>query len=233
VGGTEVIASKHPEGIAFCMDLLAKKFVLQGDLMISSNPEAAFCYATIILSLWNQFPEFGKLFLLHLHKECIYLIPFYPPRLADQTDEDYYKSLGYNYIDGVVEKQDKFLKRMMGIMRLYAAIVISKPKSDQKISPHNIAYGWRWFSAFLNLEPQIDITATMIHIFLEVAGSTLQQVYGKQFYKLMNFLSKVYMPMLKKYDSGGPFTRLEVLLHDYQRTGQLEKPKGLLPTNFW
>ena len=38
-----------------------------------------------------------------------------------------YRSLGYNYAsDGTIEKQDKYLKRMSGFMRLYAAIMVTQ-----------------------------------------------------------------------------------------------------------
>ena len=38
------------------------------------------------------------------------------------------RSIGYDYeSDGAVEKQDKYLRRMSGYMRLYAAITISQP----------------------------------------------------------------------------------------------------------
>lgn len=108
-------AASHPQGVAFCMDLLAKKFVLQGDTMVSSNPESAFPYASVVLSLWNDFPDFGQLVLAYFYQFCPYLVPYHPPKRAGQTEEEYYKQLGYQYsADGVVERQDKFLKRMTG-----------------------------------------------------------------------------------------------------------------------
>lgn len=108
-------AGAHPQGVAFCTDLLAKKFVLQGDTMVSSNPESAFPYASVMLSLWNDFPDFGRLVLAYFYQFCPYLIPMYVPKQASQSEEEYYKQLGYQYsADGEVEKQDKFLKRMTG-----------------------------------------------------------------------------------------------------------------------
>lgn len=108
-------AATHPQGVAFCMDLLAKKFVLQGDTMVSSNPESAFPYASVMLSLWNDFPDFGRLVLAYFYQFCPYLIPMYVPKQESQSEEEYYKQLGYQYsADGEVEKQDKFLKRMTG-----------------------------------------------------------------------------------------------------------------------
>lgn len=108
-------AAKHPKGIRFCMDLLAKKFVVQCDLMISVNPKSAFCYATIISSLWNDFPDLGKLLLAYLYKACPYLVPFYVPHNSEESDEEFYKNRGYRYNNGQIEEQEKFLKRMTGI----------------------------------------------------------------------------------------------------------------------
>lgn len=233
VGGTLVCASQHPQGIAFSTNLLARKFVLQCDLMISSKPEAAFCYAAIIIALWNDNQDFGKLVLAHIYRQCPYLVPFYPSQVSGQTDKEYYLSLGYQYNDDIIEKQDKFLKRMTGLMRLYSAIIISKPKRGQHRNPHGISEGWKWLSAFLNLTPIPDITATMLHTFLEIAGSTLQAVYGKVFQKLMNFVCHIYLSLIQKIDSGGPVTRLEVLLQEYKKTGRFEEPRGMLPNNFW
>lgn len=233
VGETQVSASKHPQGVMFCTDLLAKKFVLQGDLMVSSNPEAAFCYAAMIVALWNDFPDFGKLVLAHFYEDCPYLLPWYVPRSAEQTNEEYYKSQGYKYTDGVVEKQDKFLKRMTGMMRLYSAIFITKPKKGHSTNPHGLAQGWRWLASILSLEPRLDITANMLHVFFEIAGYSMQVAYGKMFHKIMRFVRDKYVPMLVKIDSGGPVTRLSVLLEEYRAREGFEQPNGILPNNFW
>lgn len=233
IGETQIIASKHPQGIKFCTDLLAKKFVLQGDLMISSNPEAAFCYGAVIVALWNDFPDFGKLLLAHFYEDCPYLVPWYVPRSAAQTNEEYYKSQGYKYTDGVVEKQDKFLKRMTGIMRLYSAILVTKPKKGHATNPHGLAQGWRWLASILNLEPRLDVTATMLHVFFEIAGYSMQSVYNKMFHKVVRFVREKYMPMLAKIDSGGPVTRLNVLLEEYRVKESFESPSGVLPSSFW
>lgn len=233
VGEKSIVATKHPQGVAFCTNLLAEKFVLQGDLMISSNPEAAFCYAAIIVALWNDFPDFGKLLLVHFYNSCPYLVPWYVPRSSEQTNEEYYKSQGYKYIDGIVEKQDKFLKRMTGIMRLYSAIFITKAKRGQSGNPHGISHAWKWLSSILNLEPRLDITATMIHVFLDNVGFAMQSTYKRMFQKIMKFIIIKYMPMLTQIDSGGPVTRLTVMLEEYKTKQSFEIPSGILPGSFW
>ncbi|KAK9878910.1 hypothetical protein WA026_003737 [Henosepilachna vigintioctopunctata] len=234
IGDFQINASKHPKGIQYCIDLLANKFVLQGDLMISSKPEAAFSFATIIISLWNECPEFGKLLLAYFFKECPYLVPIYIPKMVDQTDEEFYKGQGYKYIDGKVERQDKFLKRMTGIMRLYFAILISHPKQGQNGNPHNIKIAWSWLASVLKLQPRIDITATMLHTFLETVGYEMQNHYKMQFFKLLRFLIEKYIPSLKRIDNGGPVVRLECLIQEFKENkNHFKAPNSRLSQNFW
>lgn len=234
INDKEVNASKHPQGIAFCTDLLAKKFVLQGDLMVSSNPESAFCYASVILSLWNDFPDFGKLLLAYFYKMCPYLVPYYIPRQVGDSDEEFYIKQGYLYKDGEVEKQDKFLKRMTGILRLYFAILISKPKKGQITSPHNLKHGWKWLVSFLRLEPQLDITATALHVFLETVGFEMDAQYGKAFQKVLNIITQVFFPKCKEVKcTGGAVTRLELILADYMKKRKFENPNGYMMFAYW
>jgi nucleoporin GLE1 len=71
------------------------------------------------VSLWNDFPKFWKApARLFFYTQCPYLVPFlYSKKQKKQTNEEYYVSLGYRYVDGQIEKQDKFLKRMTGIFK--------------------------------------------------------------------------------------------------------------------
>lgn len=235
IGDTVINASTHNQGIKYCTNFLAHKFVLQGDLTISSNPEAAFCYATIILSLWNDFPLFGKLLLAHFYKKCPFLVPMYIVKSKNQSEEEFYKMMGYQYnADGTIEKQDKYLKRLTGYMRLFSAIMVAKSKSDQRPrSPFGVKDAWQWLSCILNLPPKPDITATLLHIFFQNVGFRMLATYGKQFMKLMQYINDSYMPLLRKIDAGGPVTRLDGLLKDFKEKGKFPEPAGILTDNFW
>ncbi|KAJ9592389.1 hypothetical protein L9F63_015957 [Diploptera punctata] len=238
-GQTRISASSHPQGIAFCKNLMAKKFVLQGELTVSSKPEAAFAIAAVIEALWADFPDLGQLILAHFHRECPYLVPMFMPQVEGQSNEDYYKSLGYHYNEnGEVEKQDKFLKRMSGIMRLYAAILITRPCKYQqnKTNPHGLSHAWHWLSCILNIDPRPDICATLIYDFLEVAGNSMYAHYGQQFQKLLHLICKEYFPKIEKVTSsvsGGPMIRLEAFLQKILKQGHIPPPIGVLPPNFW
>ena len=69
--------------------------------------------------------------------------------------------------DGQVEGEDAYLKRMSGIVRLYAAIL--QTSSHPHPHPHGLEHGWAWFARVLNMEPHPTLTATALYDMLEVS----------------------------------------------------------------
>lgn len=228
-------ASLHPQGLYYCNALLAKKIVQQGDLLVSSKPEAAFPLAAVTVALWVEFPEFGKLLEACFHRQCPYLVPMFLPQKQGQTDKEFYLSRGYIYNnENVVEKQDKFLKRMSGIFRLRCAIWIAKtPSFISAPNPHGLKHSWQWLASFINLRPEPDICATLLHDFFTVCGAMCYKHYGKQFTKIIKLISTEYLPILQNIDEGGPKIRLEVFLQNVLENGTIAPPCGLLPLNTW
>uniref|UniRef100_A0A1B6HBG1 mRNA export factor GLE1 n=1 Tax=Homalodisca liturata TaxID=320908 RepID=A0A1B6HBG1_9HEMI len=240
-GNNLFLPSGHPLGVLYCMNLLAKKFVKQGEHVVSSKPEAAFAIAAVIVALWVDFPHFGELLLAHFHRECPYLIPVFIPQVEGQSNEDYYKMLGYQYSDdGKVESQDKFLRRMSGIMRLYAAILVTPLKQSHaqegKKHPLSMQEAWRWLAATLNMSPRPDISPTLLFDFLEVAGWLFYKTYGSQFTKMLQTLCTDYFPLIEQVTPdgcGGPVVRLKSFLEKIIKERAVPPPTGLLPHNFW
>ena len=75
--------------------------------------------------------------------------------------------LGYKVNrDGEVEGEDSYLRRMSGIVRLYAAIIQTPTKP--RPHPHGLEHGWAWLARVLNMEPHPSLTATALYDLLEV-----------------------------------------------------------------
>ncbi|KAK3539451.1 hypothetical protein QTP70_008505 [Hemibagrus guttatus] len=239
-GGKSVSTSQHPHGLEFVSYKLAEKFVKQGEEEVASHHEAAFPIAVVASGVWELHPKVGDLILAHLHKKCPYSVPYYPPMKDGTSIEEYQQILGYRVDESGVEGQDSFLKRMSGMIRLYAAIIHLRwpytNKQGLQIGPHGLNHGWRWLAQMLNMEPLADVTATLLFDFLEVCGNALMKQYQGQFWKLLLLIKEEYFPRIEAVTNSGQMgsvTRLKQFLEDALRNKQIEPPKGQLNSAFW
>lgn len=236
LGTKQVRATDHPGGLEYCTNLLARRMVQQGEDQVNVNPKAAFPIAAVIVELWLEFPMFGRLVLAHFYRQCPYLVPYYVPQQEGQSSEEYYRLLGYRYSGGKVEQQPAYLKRMSGIVRLYAAVMVSLPRRNQP-HPYGLDQAWRYLAALLNLAPLPEITPTILVELISVAGHALAREYGKQFQKILHLICTDYFVMMRnvtpKGVGGGPITRLEEFLQESIKKGGIAPPAGQLPPRFW
>ncbi|NWT93379.1 GLE1 protein, partial [Urocynchramus pylzowi] len=237
--GQTVLVTQHPQGLEFFVCYkLAEKFVRHGEGEVSFHQDSAFPVAVVLSGIWELHPRVGVIFLAHLHKRCPYAVPFYPARKEGTSTEEYQRMLGYEVHDSRVEEQDHFLKRMSGMIRLYAAIIqLRWPFGNkQGAHPHGLSYGWRWLAQMLNLEPLADVTPMLLLDFLEVCGNALMKQYGIQFWKAMLFIQKSYIPRIEAVTSSGQMGCLSRLKNFVQKCLQAEEmplPKGILTPSFW
>uniref|UniRef100_A0AAA9RWR5 mRNA export factor GLE1 n=1 Tax=Bos taurus TaxID=9913 RepID=A0AAA9RWR5_BOVIN len=210
----------------------------QGEEEVASHHEAAFPIAVVASGIWELHPRVGALILAHLHKKCPYSVPFYPAFKEGMALEDYQRMLGYQVKDSKVEQQDNFLKRMSGMIRLYAAIIqLRWPYGNrQETHPHGLNHGWRWLAQILNMEPLSDVTATLLFDFLEVCGNALMKQYQVQFWKMILLIKEDYFPRIEAITSSGQmgsFIRLKQFLEKCLQHREVPVPKGFLTASFW
>lgn len=237
-GGRSVSITLNPQGLDFVQYKLAEKFVKQGEEEVASHHEAAFPIAVVASGIWELHPRVGDLILAHLHRKCPYSVPFYPAFKEGMALEDYQRMLGYQVKDSKVEQQDTFLKRMSGMIRLYAAIIqLRWPYGNrQETHPHGLNHGWRWLAQILNMEPLSDVTATLLFDFLEVCGNALLQQYQLQFWKMILLIKEEYFPRIEAITSSGQmgsFIRLQQFLEQCLQRREIPVPKGFLTSSFW
>nr|XP_022289826.1 uncharacterized protein LOC111101588 isoform X3 [Crassostrea virginica]XP_022289828.1 uncharacterized protein LOC111101588 isoform X4 [Crassostrea virginica] len=238
INNKRVSVSKHPTALNFCKYLIAKMIVKNGEEQVSSNFESAFPLAAVAVGLLVEHSDIKDLLLGHFHSLCPYTVPYQTPRLDQQSTEDYYKSLGYKQdSDGNLETQEKFLRRMSGIMRLFASLMVSLPPQRLSAHPFGIENAWLWLSRVVNIRTHPDITATMVIDLLEVTGHALHREYRKQFLKMLLVLFHEYVPKLKLAASSGggeAVYRLEALIKTgIEHQGHIPPPEGLLSQNVW
>nr|XP_033817658.1 nucleoporin GLE1 [Geotrypetes seraphini] len=236
--GRMVSVTQHPHSLDFVYYKLAEKFVKQGEEEVASHHEAAFPIAVVASGIWELHPRVGELILAHLHKKCPYSVPFYPAYKEGTPTHEYQRALGYQVEDSKVEQQDNFLKRMSGMIRLYAAIIqLQWPYgTKQGPHPHGLNHGWQWLAQMLNMEPLVDVTATLLFDFLEVCGNALMKQYQTQFWKLILLIKEDYFPRIEMITSSGQMgsvTRLKQFLQQCLQQKEVPLPKGALTSTFW
>ncbi|KAG4069811.1 hypothetical protein HA402_006826 [Bradysia odoriphaga] len=257
IGGTRVTPSQHPLGIRFVNLLVAKMFVKQADTAMGTlNSKPGFPIASLIVSLWQKFSDFGTLFLAYIYKQSPLMVPYHIQQVAGQSDEDYlkfvfcstkifhfiqirsscsfFRSIGFIFKDNICENQGSFLKRLTGVVRLYSSVIITKTRqSVNKPHPHGIEFGWIWLTSVLNLDPIADVSATMVHEFILIAGSELYARYNTQFLKIIVTIHQQYMARLNEMETGGPKSRLQHFIRKILEERKIEPPEGTLAANFW
>lgn len=238
ISGKNVNTRGSNEALLLCSDLLAKKLVLQGESQVSSSFKTAFPIAAFTVGVWTLFPDVGDLLLAHFFSKCPYLVPFYHPKSKNMSTVEYCKLVGYEVNGQEVESEDKYLKKMSGIVRLYAAILQTDvpPQLGNRNHPHGLQYGWTWFTRMLNLEPRPSVTATILFDFLEVAGHAMMKRYGKQFKKLLMILCQEYLPKILDVtpaNSKATVMRLKMFLDTCIKEGRIKEAEGRISAQWW
>ncbi|CAI5794535.1 nucleoporin GLE1 isoform X2 [Podarcis lilfordi] len=236
-GGQSVSVALHPEALNFSYYKLAEKFVKQGEEEVASHHQAAFPIAVVASGIWELHPPVGHFLLAHLHRKCPYAAPLRPGVPEGASPEEGRRLLGYQSHDSAPEPQDNFLKRMSGMIRLYAAILTLRwPYGEgQGNHPHGLNQAWRWLAQTLNSEPMADVTATILFDFLEVCGNALMKVYQSQFWKMIIMIREEYLPRIQEITSAGQmgsFIRLKQFWRNLCGGTKSPSPRDSCPPPF-
>lgn len=197
--------------------------------------------APIIVLLWSRFPTFGQIFLAQMQEKCPYLVPYYPERDSNESEDSYLIACGYCIgKDGTQEPEETFLNRMRAIVKLYAAVIQSNIESGH---PHGLKFGWNWISRLLNLEPRPAVTAAVLESFLSITCHQFYRFYGKQFIKIIDFIQNDYLKRIEsvsqKDTKRQSLVKLQMFVDDLKKKisrGYNYKkliPEGVIPDYFF
>lgn len=183
--------------------LFADKII---SIVKSRNPKdktfgnLAFACGYVMLLVTNQVPEAMDYLLAEFHKVCVYTVPKHLHALnAQARNRDYYRLIGYQEENGQLESTEKYLTNVAAYVKLYAAMIQTEIKGVHH--PHGLAEGWKWLAMFLNTLPATTATACALHAFLKMAGFALHKKYGSQFMKVLDVISRCFLPVLKEQGS--------------------------------
>lgn len=197
----------------------AVKAVSQCETQTLSLNSIAFALARVIVLVTSQVPIAMDVVLAEFHKACIFTVPKYIPysKIAFESENAYYKTVGYREDNGKIESTDNYLARMKAYVTLYAAIIQTDIPGVNNL--HGVKDGWAWMARFLNVLPPNRFTAAALEMFLKIAGFRLYQAYPKPFTKVLNAISREFIERLKSQndpDSNPVINNLETYLISQQ-----------------
>ncbi|KAB7494117.1 Nucleoporin GLE1 [Armadillidium nasatum] len=218
IGSDYVSTQNNASAQAFVKEQLAIRIISLGhDKQVATMG----IYASLVVRIWQLYPEVGELILFKLYETCPFLVPLPVRRYPSQTDEEFNRSIGIRHKEGgIQEPVDKYLTRMGAAAQFYGRIISVQVENH----PHGIQEGWKWIARTLSMPPQPSITASLLSGFLSTAGAPLLNQYGKQFTKLLQFICIIYLPEIERdVLEGGQsdIVSLKVLLEQYQQTNSL------------
>ncbi|CAG2110535.1 unnamed protein product [Medioppia subpectinata] len=239
-GAKQMKCCANDGSLNFCISLTSKMFVS----VCTKQKDIALTMAPIVVLLWQRFPTFGKIFMAQMHDKCPYLVPYYPKRdTEDNADNEskYMIACGYTIAkDGTLEPEDAFLNRMRAMIKLYSAVIQSNVDDNH---PHGLMFAWIWIARTLNLKPRPAITAAVLDSFLGICSHKLYRYYGKQFVKIIDFISNDYMKRIEnvttKETKRQSLVKLEMTVADMKRKLSRNAnhrdmaPDGIIPDFFF
>lgn len=227
-----VSITDHPEASDWTKLRIAEKLIDVSD----KKPDTIFYIAAITVALWQQFPDFGQMFLAQLFKECPFLVPYKPGQITGQSDFDFLRSWGYRVTEQA-EKYEHYQSRTSNFTTLVAAIWVTfSRRGVQAPHPFGIDNGWKYLVNILGSQPD-PMYLHFIDKVLEIAGSTMHMTYGGQFVKLVIMVRDAYLPSVERNvdeSMKGAFDRLkDITIAKFFRDSRFLQPKKKLNANFW
>lgn len=222
LAGREVERGKgsigNPSEALYVKNFMASKIVKLGT---SQDQATTAVYSWLLVNLSLAHPDMFNLFLYYLYSECLGLVPVLPDRSQPCTLDYLHQELGRRDQEG----EEVFSKRNESCAYMYGLVLalFSKKKGAPEQGP---VRGWELLAKLISSPPIPCATCEIILYFLKAFGYTLQETYGKQFVKLMVYLSKVYLPQLEqmKGNAGAQsFIMLQNLVRDFESKKRLQQ----------
>lgn len=206
IGNKMYSTENNPVLMAYVKNHLASMIVKLGHDKQSGGGVGVAAYAWFMTELIQSHPDMWDLFLFHMYETCPYIIPIYPIREEGQSEEEFEKARGLYK----KEKEDAFWGRMGNAALMYG-LVLYKLKNKPESALHAPVLGWELLVKMCTLPSISGVTATMLHSFLSAFGICLQQVYNKQFTKLMTYITSVRLPEIENSTEMGGAQSLDQL----------------------
>lgn len=228
MGLIEFLSQQHGVHQKFALVTLASKMVSQCDAQVALIPSFAFPLAEVSGSIGRAYPDFTKLLIGMIQKECPLCVPvLFQPGPKASKNVEFYRAMMFLVDNGPtakIESEEEYVNRLQGYVRLYAALLQIDGPSDLS----NVAMGqaWSYLACLLNTIPACRYSASALDAFLSIAGFRLFTTFRNQFEKIMKYIEMNFLKDLadvRDPDASAVATRLASYINMRQ---YCQVPKG-------
>lgn len=223
LAGKPIDSSKISTNGETVLTKFVKNYITNTIVKLGHDKQAAAVdvYSRLLIDLMVHHLDMWHLFQYYICTTCPYLMPFNPVEQDLPGEELLMKTMGprpTEFIDG-------YFGRMGTCAQMYGlvlAMITKKPRFPVQAQ----SIGWDLLARIMCVAPGNGVTAAVLLNFLNTAGFFLQQAYGKQFLKLMDYLSTEYLPKIEKVSKGGgkqACTLLKNFLNEFNATRKMKQ----------
>lgn len=246
----QVLSSMRPppggptEPYIWILNHLSKALVKQAETEVTAKSSTAYPLGRVVIGLIVRgHKDLGDVLMARLVKKCFWITGWWPKKSPAQTEEAHQKSLGHAP-PSTNESLIQYASRMSGLIALYASIIQTSPvEPPQGPCPSDhlnhvprhfrLSAGWRWLVLILRT-PLVGLQPTpqLLVSFLEIAGESLLQVYGKQFGKVLDVILREGIREGKagfSEKSVSSTVRLTLWLEEWENKRKVESTQGRRP----
>ncbi|KAI8093297.1 GLE1-like protein-domain-containing protein [Halteromyces radiatus] len=214
---------------------VGKTLLLQVRQEVDGAPFSAYFLAKLAVLLAGSIPEFKDYLYGRLLKRCPYLVPNYFDYDSTLSHDEIKKLLHYQYDEDKKEFQSflQYAPKQRCYVMFFAAMITTVPGAGHPANPFSIGLGWTWCARIMNMS-QREITPTLIHAFLEIAGNRMVQAYPRQFPKVLRLLYDQVIPTTPIHpnkDNVSAISVLKMYLEDYFNTGNMVPIPEIMKAN--
>ncbi|BEI79542.1 hypothetical protein CcaverHIS002_0100710 [Cutaneotrichosporon cavernicola] len=219
----------------------AKALIRQAVREVEAKPEAAFPLARIIMGVMLRgHPAFGSVVYARLVKKCPFVVPYWPVRVEGQSREEYEQSTG-QLVD---ESHSEYIRRMIGIVRMYLAVLAlplgslahtlpaqPTPKQLLELVPEEwrLPAAWTWVATALKANlAKHPAVGPLLLAHLETVGPALVKTYGaQQMNKILVAERAGVESGAIRCDTAATRATIKSFIDTWEQTHQLPAPKGI------
>ncbi|KAK7454072.1 Nuclear pore complex nucleoporin component [Stygiomarasmius scandens] len=181
--------TSNPQVYTALLSSLSKAFLLQAETEVTAEKKSVIPLAQVAFNCLDTLEGLPEVFFSKIHQRIGgWAIPFSLPE-KDFDGRPWTSNDEMRKVSGrrEGESESEYTDRVMGVMRLYFAVLRIKPVRQPLKGMWQLPRIWTWFARFMGEKGLLEtpVGAQVLYVALDVLGKDARAIWGLQFVKLL------------------------------------------------